>query len=321
MKSEPPGWWQRYPPANDERDELLSIGVDSARRVDAAIQQLAQVVQQTRRKMWIGGVVSVCVTLGLVSFILLGRFPIAPPDMEEEVTDAAEQPAQQVATALAEVNALRERTRALELAVRPSTPPAAEARPDQSQSLSWVATATPLPLNTAAISRVAAGSAQPEVKHTDPSTSISTTAEVIARLRATLRGAGEETSHLARAPSPKARSPQRDASIGEDRASTQQAPGGSRVVIHYRDGVSSQSEANRIAALATPLAVRVQTRLVEGTPSKAEIRFFYSADETQARRLAESLRSLTPGLDVRNFSSYRPSPSQGTIEVWVPSRT
>jgi hypothetical protein len=93
---------------------------------------------------------------------------------------------------------------------------------------------------------------------------------------------------------------------------------GTRVVIHYRDGSSAEWVATRMAALASPLATTVQTRLVGGTPSRAEIRFFYSVDETKARRLADTLRALAPGLEVRNFSAFRPSPSPGTIEVWVP---
>ena len=84
--------------------------------------------------------------------------------------------------------------------------------------------------------------------------------------------------------------------------------------------MAGETEANHMAALAAPLAARVQTRLVDGTPSRAEVRFFHSGDEARAQQVAQALRSLEPRLEIRDFGAFRPSPSPGTIEVWVPVR-
>jgi hypothetical protein len=94
-----------------------------------------------------------------------------------------------------------------------------------------------------------------------------------------------------------------------------------RIVIHYRGSSSRGTDmANRVAAAAGPLAARVQTRAVAGTPSAPEIRFFHPEDEARARQLAGTLHGLEARWDIRSFSAFRPSPSVGTIEVWVPTR-
>lgn len=99
------------------------------------------------------------------------------------------------------------------------------------------------------------------------------------------------------------------------------SPSGGRVVIHYREGSEAgEAAANRLAAAAAPLAARVQTRVVADTPSAPVIRFFHPEDEARARELAGALRGPGPGWAVKDFGSFRPRPSPGTIEVWVPTR-
>ena len=94
-----------------------------------------------------------------------------------------------------------------------------------------------------------------------------------------------------------------------------------RVVIHYRTGSEAgEAEAARLAAVVAPLAAKVQTRVVADTPSAPVIRFFHPEDAERARQLADVLGGAGPRWDVRNFSSFRPSPSLGTIEVWTPER-
>jgi hypothetical protein len=94
-----------------------------------------------------------------------------------------------------------------------------------------------------------------------------------------------------------------------------------RVVIHYRSGSGSgEVEAARLAAVAAPLAAKVQTRMVADTPSAPVIRFFHPEDAERARHLADALGGSGPRWDVRDFSSFRPSPSPGTVEVWTPAR-
>ena len=94
-----------------------------------------------------------------------------------------------------------------------------------------------------------------------------------------------------------------------------------RIVIHYRGGSGTgEAEADRLATAAAPLAAKVQTRVVADTPSAPVIRFFHPEDAERARQLADALSG--PGLtwDIRNFSSFRPSPTLGMIEVWTPAR-
>lgn len=95
---------------------------------------------------------------------------------------------------------------------------------------------------------------------------------------------------------------------------------GGRVVIHYRGELATGNAVNRLAAEAAPFAATVQTRMVADTPAAAEIRFFHRQDIARARELADALHGPMPQWQVRDFSSYRPSPSPGTIEVWVPTR-
>lgn len=99
------------------------------------------------------------------------------------------------------------------------------------------------------------------------------------------------------------------------------SPSEGRVVIHYRTGsVAGEAEAGRLATVAAPLAARVQTRVVTDMPSAPVIRFFHPEDEARARRLAGTLSGTGPGWDVKDFGSFRPRPSPGTIEVWTPTR-
>ena len=96
---------------------------------------------------------------------------------------------------------------------------------------------------------------------------------------------------------------------------------GGRVVIHYRGGsVAAEAEADRLAAVVAPLAARAQTRVVAATPSAPVIRYFHPEDAERARQLADALSGPGPRWDIRDFSSFRPSPSPGMIEVWTPAR-
>lgn len=93
---------------------------------------------------------------------------------------------------------------------------------------------------------------------------------------------------------------------------------GGRVVIHYREQLATSEAISRLMAEAAPLAARVQTRVVADTPSAAEIRFFHPEDGSRARQLANALHGGASNWQVRDFSFYHPSPSAGTVEVWVP---
>ena len=107
------------------------------------------------------------------------------------------------------------------------------------------------------------------------------------------------TPHLAPAPAPR--------------------PGGLRIVVH---GTSVAQE--RAALLAASIdrdrdrgEVRaIETRVVDATPSRPTVRFFHAGDEAAARMLSGRLPGS--GWHVQDFSGFRPLPSSGTIEVWLP---
>ena len=93
------------------------------------------------------------------------------------------------------------------------------------------------------------------------------------------------------------------------------------MVIHYREGsVPGEAAANRLASQASPLAARVQTRAVPNTPATPAIRYFHPEDANRAHALAVALRSPDAPWDIKDFSTFRPLPSSGTVEVWIPSR-
>jgi hypothetical protein len=57
------------------------------------------------------------------------------------------------------------------------------------------------------------------------------------------------------------------------------------------------------------------TRRINLSISRSNVRFFHAADAAAAGRLAEEI-----GAVARDFSAYRPSPPAGTIEIWLAGR-
>ncbi len=88
-----------------------------------------------------------------------------------------------------------------------------------------------------------------------------------------------------------------------------------RIVIHVRDG--SDARVQDIAARLSSTVGRLETRRVPVAPGSYEIRFFHSEDSVAARALAEML-PVEGAWRVRDFSQFRPPPSGGTLEVWLP---
>ncbi|MGI4939955.1 MAG: hypothetical protein ACRYHQ_05230 [Janthinobacterium lividum] len=92
-------------------------------------------------------------------------------------------------------------------------------------------------------------------------------------------------------------------------------------MIHYRGGSGvGEAEADRLAGVVAPLAARVQTRMVADTPSTPVVRFFHPEDGERAQQLAGALSTAGPRWEIRDFGTFRPQPSPGTIEVWTPMR-
>ncbi len=96
-------------------------------------------------------------------------------------------------------------------------------------------------------------------------------------------------------------------------------PAGPRIVIHVPSGSDgAEALSARLVVALKPKSGTVEVRRVPETPSRPSLRYFYAGDEPAARQTAA--RAAEAGLNcvVQDFSSYRPLPSRGTIEVWLP---
>jgi len=92
-----------------------------------------------------------------------------------------------------------------------------------------------------------------------------------------------------------------------------------RIVIHVPTG-SSAAEAlsGRLLASLGAHPGSVEARHVAATPNRPTIRFFHPEDEPAARQAAGWMAEAGLPWTVRDFSGYQPTPSRGTIEVWLP---
>ena len=94
-----------------------------------------------------------------------------------------------------------------------------------------------------------------------------------------------------------------------------------RIVIHVPSGsAATEALSARIAANLGARSSGVQSRRVAEAPSRPTIRYFHADDEAAARRAAAWLSDTGLNWTVRDFSTFQPRPSRGTIEVWVPGQ-
>ncbi len=91
-----------------------------------------------------------------------------------------------------------------------------------------------------------------------------------------------------------------------------------RIVLHYR-GAEGEGLARQLAnALQSQGVEKTEMRRVGIEVSQANVRYFHDNNEPAAARVSELIRSLGFNSEVADFTSYSPSPSIGTIEVWLP---
>lgn len=93
-------------------------------------------------------------------------------------------------------------------------------------------------------------------------------------------------------------------------------PHPARIVLQARP--ADASAAYDMAAQLRPSFGPVETRLVPATPRAPSIRYFFPEDARTARDLAATLASTGQAWRVQSFTTYRPLPRPGTIEVWIP---
>lgn len=92
-----------------------------------------------------------------------------------------------------------------------------------------------------------------------------------------------------------------------------------RIVIHVPAG--SEGAAALSAHLLASLSPRpgtVEARRVPDTPNRPTIRYFHPEDESAARQVAAWMADTGLPWTLRDFSTFQPRPSRGTIEVWLP---
>ncbi len=96
---------------------------------------------------------------------------------------------------------------------------------------------------------------------------------------------------------------------------------GLRVVVHAQAGSEAGDMLSaRLLASLRPRFGTVETRRVAATPAKPSIRYFHPEDEPSARLAAAWLADTGLNWALQDFSAFRPLPSRGTIEVWLPKQ-
>jgi len=92
-----------------------------------------------------------------------------------------------------------------------------------------------------------------------------------------------------------------------------------RIVIHVPAGsMAAEALSARLVANLRTRSGTVEARRVPDTPSRPSIRFFHPEDEPAARLAAAWMADAGLNWTLRDFSSFQPRPSRGTIEVWLP---
>jgi len=90
--------------------------------------------------------------------------------------------------------------------------------------------------------------------------------------------------------------------------------------VHHLASSSGEVAARLVRATADA-EDQVEFRTVPATPGKPLVRYFLPEDKAAAERLAEKLKErLGSNWKVQDLTHYRPRPSQGTLEVWLPRR-
>jgi hypothetical protein len=103
-------------------------------------------------------------------------------------------------------------------------------------------------------------------------------------------------------------------------------PSQTRIFIHHPLGAIDAAAQARVLAqlLRQRGAGSVEVRPVPFAIASGGVRYFHAADRTAAVRLLGLARSAVAGSGSRmpeapgDFSYFRPSPSRGTLEVWLP---
>lgn len=93
-----------------------------------------------------------------------------------------------------------------------------------------------------------------------------------------------------------------------------------RVVIHYpeRGGYERSQELTRL--LRAVGTAEVETRAVRFAVDRQSIRYFHAADRDVSGKIADLVGVAGGGgrETVSDFTTFRPIPRDGTVEIWLP---
>ncbi|MBV0893380.1 hypothetical protein KTN05_16345 [Paracoccus sp. Z118] len=90
-----------------------------------------------------------------------------------------------------------------------------------------------------------------------------------------------------------------------------------RVVIHYPERGGHERTAELVGLLLAAGTAEVETRPVRYPVERQSIRYFHAAD----RDVSGLIGDMVGGggrATVSDFTHFRPSPRNGTVEIWLP---
>lgn len=90
-----------------------------------------------------------------------------------------------------------------------------------------------------------------------------------------------------------------------------------RVVIHYPEQGGFERAEELVRLLRILGAAEVETRSVRYPVDRQSIRYFHAADRDVSGIIADSIGGGGRAT-VSDFTFYRPTPRNGTIEIWLP---
>ena len=93
-----------------------------------------------------------------------------------------------------------------------------------------------------------------------------------------------------------------------------------RVVIHYPERGGYERSQELVRLLRAVGTAEVESRAIPYAVDRQSIRYFHAADQDVTGRIAD-LVGMTGGggrETVSDFTTFRPTPRNGTIEIWLP---
>lgn len=85
-----------------------------------------------------------------------------------------------------------------------------------------------------------------------------------------------------------------------------------QVALHLSPDLSQEELDGAIATITTAGVELASTSIASFGVLQSEVRFFHQADALSATRMAQEIR-----IKVRDYSTYRPVPIAGTLEIWL----